>query len=188
MSSKDAHMTLQVLNAGKNYFEYGTGGSTRLALMSTIEKIVAIDSDAAWIKKLSEEPIVAKAINSSKITLKHVDIGPVKAWGWPVSEDSKSLWPNYVNSIDSISFMPDVVLVDGRFRAACALKVFMKYGRSVLVVIHDFFERLSAYGVVFEFADEVSRCDSLVVLRVKEKVDQAGLERRFGELLHQITR
>ena len=62
----------------------------------------------------------------------------------------------------------DLVLVDGRFRAACALKVLQHATARTRVVMHDFTTHRASgdsYRAVLEWYQLVARNGSLVVLR-----------------------
>ena len=50
-----------------------------------------------------------------------VDIGEVGDWGVPKNLTNSSTWPSYSDAILKYGYEADLVLVDGRFRVACAL-------------------------------------------------------------------
>jgi len=65
---------------------------------------------------------------------------------------------NYVDSVDSLGVEKfDVVFIDGRARAACALRILGYLRPSSLVFIHDFFGRIDLYRGVLQYYDEVAR-------------------------------
>ncbi len=67
---------------------------------------------------------------------------------------------------------PDLVLVDGRFRVACALQAIVNTMPGVEIMIHDFFARQHYYDVL-HFADIVDCADNLVVLRAKQPISDS---------------
>jgi hypothetical protein len=69
------------------------------------------------------------------------------------------------------SCIADVVLVDGRFRVAVALKALWHIDAASVVLIHDWPPRVGAYGRVLEYYDIVDEMDELVVLARKAEVD-----------------
>ena len=68
----------------------------------------------------------------------------------------------------------DVVLVDGRFRVAVALKALWHVGPASVVLIHDWPPRAAAYGRVLAYYDIVDAVDELVVLARKADLDWAA--------------
>ena len=65
----------------------------------------------------------------------------------------------------------DVVLVDGRFRTACALQAWFVSANSTVVIIHDWTDRRQYY-IVLDYFDVVEQVDSMIVLRA-DPVKQA---------------
>lgn len=121
--------------------EYGAGGSTVLAGEMPGKKIFAVESDAGWITRMrgwfdGNPPV-------SEVVLHHADIGPTKEWGHPADESAFRRWPNYPTSVwDRADFVhPDVVLIDGRFRAACLITVALRILRPVTVLFDDYLHR-----------------------------------------------
>jgi len=77
----------------------------------------------------------------------------------------------YSNVIDEYSDI-DVVLVDGRFRLACACKAVIKRVQSIL--IHDFTSR-THYHDILPYVDIVRQTGTLVEVRPKDDFDEAAL-------------
>ena len=121
--------------------EYGTGGSTVVASALPGRQVFAVESSAPWLAKMAEwfvdHPTVAKLV------LHHGNIGKTKDWGFPVDNRLVARWSNYPLSIwDRADFRhPDVVLIDGRFRLACALTVLFRITKPVAVLIDDYIDR-----------------------------------------------
>lgn len=144
-------------------FEWGTGGST-CALSELGKRVCTVDSSQAWIDK------VKLHANTSLVTFQHVDLGPVKDWGYPVS-DTVSGEP-YVKA-----FQPkEAVLIDGRFRVACGLYVLLHCPSECTVFVHDFASR-PHYHDLLKFYDIKKQVDSLVALRFKAVWDKNEAER-----------
>lgn len=131
--------------------EYGSGGSTVLASEMPGKTIFSVESDADWIAMMrgwfkAHPPV-------SDVRLHHGDIGPTKAWGAPVDDSQFRRWPSYPVSVwDRPDFVhPDVVLVDGRFRAACFLTTLFRITRPVLLLWDDYTNR-EGYHAMESFA------------------------------------
>lgn len=97
------------------YLEYGSGGSTILADSMGVQTL-SVESDRYFARAVREQV-------SSRCTILTPDIGLTREWGTPVSERPSQKWWRYVYApYDNRQFSePDLVLVDGRFRVACAL-------------------------------------------------------------------
>ena len=127
--------------------EYGSGGSTVLAGGMAGKRVFSVESDAGWIGKM--QGWFATHPPVSPVVMHHADIGPTVAWGRPADETAFRKWPGYANSVwDRRDFAhPDVVLVDGRFRAACLLTVALRITRPVTVLFDDYKRRKPYHAV-----------------------------------------
>jgi len=76
---------------------------------------------------------------SDKAHVHHADIGPTRAWGYPSQNDRVQSYHTYALSVwDRRDFQdPDLVLIDGRFRAACLAAVKMRARRPTTVLFDD---------------------------------------------------
>jgi hypothetical protein len=89
-------------------------------------------------------------------------------------------WRRYPDAIAALGPARfDVVLIDGRFRVACALRALAFVDAASVVAIHDWGipiapNRERTYDAVLEFYEEVERADSLMVLRPKRELLSPG--------------
>lgn len=103
-----------------SYVEYGSGGSTVLASKLRIPT-VSVENDRRYAVAVRE------ALGpDSPVDLVVVNTGPVLEWGHPVMTRPKALWRllwlRYVEApFSRVDSFPNFILVDGRFRVACAL-------------------------------------------------------------------
>lgn len=127
--------------------EYGSGGSTVLAGSMAGKRVFSVESDAAWVARMQDWFAANPPV--SPVVLHHADIGPTVAWGRPADETQFRKWPGYANSVwDRPDFAhPDVVLVDGRFRAACLMTVALRILRPVTVLFDDYLRRKPYHAV-----------------------------------------
>jgi hypothetical protein len=65
--------------------------------------------------------VLANLERYGQFSIHGVDIGEVGAWGYPTNSTNSRTWPSYSESILKYGHEADLVLVDGRFRVACAL-------------------------------------------------------------------
>jgi hypothetical protein len=79
----------------------------------------------------------------------YVDIGPVGAWARALDHRHLDDFIGYAQSIwDSVDFEhPDVVLVDGRFRAACFMTAYLNAERPITLLFDDYIKR-TEYHVI----------------------------------------
>ena len=121
--------------------EYGCGGSTVMASETAGTKVWAVESDKAFLDGL--QGYFDANPPKAEVNLHHADIGPTGKWGRPKNEKKWRDWPAYplgVWALDGFA-QPDVVLIDGRFRAACFLAVAFQTTTPVTVYWDDYAER-----------------------------------------------
>jgi hypothetical protein len=121
--------------------EYGSGGSTILAGEMPGKRVFSVESDADWARRMRGWFVANPP--AAEVTIHHANIGPTREWGHPANDRQFRRWPGYANSVwEREDFVhPDVVLVDGRFRAACLMTVAMRIRRPVTVLFDDYLSR-----------------------------------------------
>lgn len=165
--------------------EFGCGASTLLLLRNGIGALDSVDSQRAWVRRVSDEPDAAEALRTGRLRMHCIDIGPTRKWGYPRGEESKARWPRYAQAVwrAALPQPVDFVLIDGRFRVACALMALLKARPDALVAFHDFWTRLKAYGQILPFFDVVGRAGSLAILAPRQDLDQARIETLLRQYL-----
>mgnify|MGYP005990199705 FL=1 len=100
--------------------------------------IFSVESDRNWAHNL-QHYIDSQDLPSPAI-MHFVDIGPVGAWGRPVDSKEWQKFHRYPLEIWDQPFFrhPDVVLIDGRFRAACLAITCLKIQRPVTILFDDY--------------------------------------------------
>ncbi len=153
---------LERLKASKKYLEYGTGGSTYTAAKFGIE-FIAVDSDPYFLKSVRKHIHKDGLDKPGGQTYHHANIGLTGFWGYPLrSADNSSpkrlaQFRNYSDPPKECfdgNVRPDLVLVDGRFRVACALKALrmLQNEREWTIVIDDYATR-PQYSVISTVVD-----------------------------------
>lgn len=134
--------------------EYGSGGSTVLASELTGKKVFSVESDATWMANL--QSYLDAAGTKSPVILHHADIGPTGKWGRPTGDSGWRRYHKYPLSVwDRTDFVaPDLVLIDGRFRAACLIAALLRTEKPIEVLFDDY-ENRAKYHVVEEFSKPV---------------------------------
>lgn len=127
--------------------EYGVGGSTVMAAEMAGKTITSIETDQLWVDAL--QGWFKQNPGKSTPDIIWANIGPTKAWGRPASEKDWKEFAKYPLGIWSLQDVPhpDVVLVDGRFRAGCVLATAFNCTRAVTVLVDDYKRRNSYHAI-----------------------------------------
>ncbi len=144
----DAAAALRDACAGARVvLEYGSGGSTFLALEAGVGFVASVESDAQWAADIGAA--LSARFADDRFLVHHADIGPTKAWGQPADRSGFRRYPLYATEIwDHPRFRhPDVVLIDGRFRVACFLTTMIRCTRPVTVLFDDYIDRESYHWI-----------------------------------------
>lgn len=134
--------------------EYGSGGSTVYAGEQLGATVFSVESDQAWAEEMAAwfqaNPPLAD------VRLHPVHIGPTGKWGKPQGDQGWRKFHRYPSTVwDREDFQhPDLVLIDGRFRAACWLTCFIRATQPMTVLFDDYTER-ALYHRVERFAAPV---------------------------------
>jgi len=173
------------LSNASTLLEFGCGGSTYLAVNAGLKKIWSVESDSGWIEKLKQEEPIRAAIQDGRLHLIHSNVGKTGAWGRVDEQGDRSTWHRYHSDVwrglDAAAL--DLVLVDGRFRVACALQAVLRVRLDCPILIHDFWNR-SKYHVVLDFLSVAEQVDSLGVFRVTEPRDIGKLVDALFAFMH----
>lgn len=121
--------------------EYGSGGSTVLAAGMPGKTVFSVESDLDWARDMAD--YFKDHPPAGKVHLHPVDIGPTGQWGAPVDDSGWRSYHLYPVSVwDRKDFIhPDLILIDGRFRAACLLTALLRAERPLTVLFDDYMQR-----------------------------------------------
>lgn len=147
------HYTSVAASAGV-ILEYGSGGSTALAARLGA-RVISVESDKAWAERLT----ASLTDVSANAALHYVDIGETKEWGKPVNHQGSARYHRYPLSVwDRPDIgMPDLVLIDGRFRAACLAAVMLRAKQPTTVLFDDYVGRRYYHAV-----EKLARIDETI--------------------------
>jgi hypothetical protein len=144
----------RLLGKSQCFLEYGAGGSTRLAASLDVPNIFTVESDPEFLNTL--EVIIAQSGSKSRLHMHRADIGPTKEWGYPLNNNAVRGWPSYTleiwNVVKTFGMMPDLVLVDGRFRVACALASIIHILPGRFIWLDDYVGRENNYQIISRHA------------------------------------
>lgn len=133
--------------------EFGSGGSTVMASEMPGKTIYSVESSRVWTKMMRRWFEEAEPVSLPQ--MHHVNIGPTGKWGTPRSGAGYRRYHLYPLSIwDTEGFKhPDVILVDGRFRVACALTAMLRCTKKTTLLFDDY-EGRKGYHVLEEFLEK----------------------------------
>lgn len=156
---------LSYLDPTTRYFEWGSGFTTTVADKAA-RSVVSIEGSREWYDKMTTQHAF-----SSRTLLRYVDIGPTGSFSWPKNSTTGRRY------IDAVKEYPaqDVILVDGRWRVACATAAFTRLNAGGRILVHDFSRK--HYHVLLSLYTMENETDTLVVLKPKADVSHAALHR-----------
>jgi hypothetical protein len=179
METPEILLLMKYLNHSFHYLEFGLGGSTCLACnFKNIKKLYSVEASEKWIHKLKKISTIAKYVAQQTLTINYVDInGEDDNWSYPKDHSKQYNWTYYYNPWSKISllpepFVPDFILIDGRFRVACVLNCIYNLAEKTqpLIAIHDYPLR-PHYHIVEQFLDVVEYSYTLYIFKIKLDVD-----------------
>lgn len=146
----------RMLGQCRSYVEFGSGGSTLLAARLDIPTL-SVECDRFFAAR------VRAAIGEmAPVQIIDVLIGVTGPWGFPVitraTPNRLRRWKRYSEApfqkIANRGVFPDLVLIDGRFRRACALQTASHAAAAkapVTIMIDDYFDGRDHYHSVEKF-------------------------------------
>jgi len=112
-----------------SYVEYGSGGSTVLAASLAVP-FATCDSDKDFLSAVQRKIHFLGYASPERQIFRYAGIGPVTYWGTPLMTNPRSqrllqMFRRYSEPPCNAEWLKGdvLVLVDGRFRVACALKI-----------------------------------------------------------------
>ena len=158
----------------KNYLEFGSGGSTFHVLKNSNAKVHSVESSPVWMRHMRTYIFIRINQLFGRLNFYPINIGKTRGWGFPAEKNLSHLYPNYSSDIFTKvdPSIIDTVLVDGRFRVACALNTLIHCykNKGLRIIIHDFWNR-EKYFKLLDYLDVEKRVDSLAGFRPKKIID-----------------
>jgi hypothetical protein len=177
MSANDKIMFYKYLSKSTFYFEYGSGGSTiKASEFENIKSIYTVESDLEWIKKIK---MLTNNDDNYNINYVYIDMKTKpKTWGNPGIESTfqeKKYYSEYIKTFELAKFI-DLILIDGRFRVACALKCFDVISIDCVILVDDFYTR-PTYNILLDFYDiiEYTEDKRMIALKKKYNIDKPNI-------------
>ena len=162
------------------YLEWGSGGSTEAAALRALAvraradlpslTVFSIDSSAAWASNLRSSSVgIRNAEADGLLTFLTADVGKTGEWGVPSDWQKQNSTTRRAHGRSYVSHdfggrRFDVILVDGRFRVACAVHALRLLKPNGTLLVHDY----SRYaGALHRWYLEVDRAGEMGVLKVR---------------------
>jgi hypothetical protein len=105
----------------------------------------------------------------------HADIGPTKEWGVPVSAAEWRKWHSYPLHVwdvgKKLGLVPDLVLIDGRFRLACFLATLL-FAKAGCRIFFDDYAPRPQYQTAERFAAPATRTGRMAEFVVPKRLER----------------
>ncbi|HVJ35082.1 MAG TPA: hypothetical protein VND94_18370 [Terriglobia bacterium] len=176
----------ELLQQSRLYMEYGSGGSTVLAAHLG-KAFISVESDISFSRAVTGRIGASKGAGD----IIAVNIGTTGAWGAPLFTRPKSdrleLWKRYVSAPWlrlPPGMTPDLILIDGRFRIACALFSLMQLhgNRDSTILFDDYGDRRN-YHVIERFAQLERMAGRMGIFRARNDVPIAEIALAFDRFM-----
>ena len=159
VSKEAVEKYLELLQNSSFYVEYGSGGST-VAAAKLGKNFSSYEPSEKFLKLVSKKIKQLGKLDHQCMDLKSIYYGPTRTWGIPFPFVlSKFIFrkgmQKYSNPHwESLKRFPDLILIDGRFRVACALKAIksLKNQDNWVIIVDDYLDR-EEYKIIEEFSD-----------------------------------
>lgn len=137
LTSNDRILLGNIYSKANSVFEFGLGESTAIASYVGVPRYAGLDSHVDWITNVRTKV-------SPTFRFYFGDIGPTRAWGYPIMNLQKSVLTYQFGGLASELASFDVYMVDGRYRVACVLISFLHASAhgsyDPLVLLHDCYQ------------------------------------------------
>ena len=171
----------ELLQTSNCYLEYGCGGSTLFACNNAkVKNVISVEIDKTWADKVRDS---LEHANSS-VHIEYCDIGEVGEFGKPKTLDKiQDYWKYMVTPWEVAKqnhLVPDVVLIDGRFRVASFLYSLVSARVGTSIFFDDYFDR-PYYFIVEEFCQLTERHGRMALFTVTRNYALTDLIARIAQ-------
>ena len=155
------------LTKNTTFFEFGSGCTSIIAKFYA-KKTYAVEGNKEWYEKGIK--------NGLKENLIFKDIKPDgngNLWSTPGKDSNLEDWKNYFQSYKE-EYNADVILIDGRFRVACAFDIFNKIKENTIILIHEYFR--PQYLIIEQYYDYIYHWNTLYMFKKKSNINKIPLD------------
>ena len=162
------------------YGEYGCGTSTIYASNNSSAEILSVDTSEEWTNK------VRNSIRSNNtLNIKFINVGKTSEWGYPISYSNRKVFIKYISFIWEQSKLPDLILIDGRFRVACFLYSLMKAKKGTKIIFDDYNRK--EYHVVEEYIKPIQIEKDQALFIVPEIINTLEIKSEFEKFIYVLN-
>lgn len=173
-----------LVSSCQNYLEFGSGSST-LVVAGIGKPLTTVESNPTFLSSVEKRCRHIRpdsCIGSMNFVLG--DIGETGPWGRPAFPSYKrpQRWRNYPLApwIElGATYRADLVLVDGRFRVACALALVLHQKDADWDLLVDDFSERPEYDPIMQFAQLRGLSGRMAHFQPKHKVDLGEVAKAF---------
>ncbi|CAG9464321.1 unnamed protein product [Pedinophyceae sp. YPF-701] len=186
MRRDELSLLTDTLKPSDTYLEWGSGGSTAL-VPALVSRAFSVEGQPSWCAEMHNQPRVACFERSNRLQLTCPALPPgveLRAFGYPVNpSDAARIGRDYIEAAGPLvgANKLDVVLVDGRFRVACALYALQHLAADGTVFVHDWPGR-PHYHALLDWYELVGSAGEMVAL--KPRRDGAARDAKGAWLMY----
>jgi len=176
-----------LLESCYQYLEYGAGASSFAAARAGVA-LVSVESDPRFLAAVENRCRSIAPMGTGEERFLHGDIGRTGPWGKPVFPSMRrpvkwSRYPLAPWQKLGENFRADLVLVDGRFRVACALAVIAHQpDTSWTLLVDDYLDR-DEYKPIAQFAELVAMHGRMAQFRSKAGVQHQDISNALAHFV-----
>lgn len=163
MRKNEINLIKSYLGKDKVVLEWGSGGST-IEFSKHVKKYYSIEHDFDWYQKVFKN--IGENVKLYYVPPNFIEPNWVPARELEKYEDSRS-YIEFISNIGSFGKKFDIVLVDGRARAYCAIAALPYLLDDAIVFMHDFEE--VCYWKVLKYYEVAALADKIVALKKKKE-------------------
>lgn len=164
------------LSKASSFLEYGSGGTTIVADRVGIPT-VSVESDPYFAEA------VRSAIRGRKVNLLNPKMGLTGYWGAPLFR-RRAKSSRYIEAPYPCTPFPDFILIDGRYRVACALaaaKHAYEANRQATLMFDDYARRVN-YHVIEKFLGKPKLIGRAAFFSIGSRaIDQSAIDAASGD-------
>lgn len=169
----DIDVFKKYLEESQCFLEYGSGGSTVYASnVIQVPTIISVETDPLFVDAIKQK--IQSSL--SQVFLLYCDLGKVGLWGKPRQQPTVAQGKNYISMPWEFAKVqnkvPDLVMIDGRFRVASFLYSLLHARVGTVILVDDYVSR-SYYHVVEKFCVLHKQANELAVFVKKEACGDA---------------
>ena len=149
------------------FFEFASGCSSIIAKYYA-KKSYAVEGNKLWydigIRNGLRKNLLFKDLKCD---------GSGKMLSWPGKNSNIDDWKNFIQAYKE-EYNADVILIDGRFRVACALDIFEKIRNDTIVLLHEC--QRKQYSEIENYYDKIYKWANLCLFQKKKNIKKIPMK------------